>query len=198
MAALSASTWGDPTATKRVLLIHGITASSQCWYRIAQEFASRGKFHTEYPLIHPYIPTSTQVTSSRHPICSGMEVPGVVQIILLPRWQKSSDPSSRLPKATITLITSSSDTRSAASSRLPYYPFSSPYDRSRSFSSIHLLNRPQSLLPFTGNFSATGSGTPRHRKFIMRKTRYGRRRMRPFVPWARACAMSLRWKPPLT
>ena len=44
MAALFASTWGNPIATKHVLLIHGITSSSQIWYRIAQEFASRGRF----------------------------------------------------------------------------------------------------------------------------------------------------------
>ncbi|KAF8447498.1 Alpha/Beta hydrolase protein [Boletus edulis BED1] len=44
MATLSTSTWGDPSATKHVLLIHGITSSSQCWYRIAHEFASRGYF----------------------------------------------------------------------------------------------------------------------------------------------------------
>ncbi|KAG6373355.1 hypothetical protein JVT61DRAFT_6502 [Boletus reticuloceps] len=44
MATLCTSTWGDPTAIKHVLLIHGMTASSQTWHRIAQEFASRGNF----------------------------------------------------------------------------------------------------------------------------------------------------------
>ncbi|KIJ60854.1 hypothetical protein HYDPIDRAFT_116719 [Hydnomerulius pinastri MD-312] len=40
--ALSASTWGPPTAIKHVLLIHGLTSSSQVWYRVAQDFAARG------------------------------------------------------------------------------------------------------------------------------------------------------------
>ncbi|KAH0828839.1 Alpha/Beta hydrolase protein [Lanmaoa asiatica] len=44
MAALCASTWGDPAATKHVLLIHGLTGSSQTWHRIAQELASRRYF----------------------------------------------------------------------------------------------------------------------------------------------------------
>lgn len=48
MSALYTSTWGNPNATKHVLLIHGITASSQMWYRVAQEFASRGKFHIKW------------------------------------------------------------------------------------------------------------------------------------------------------
>ncbi|KAI9570441.1 Alpha/Beta hydrolase protein [Boletus coccyginus] len=51
MAALSTSTWGDPTSTKHVLLIHGITCSSQFWHRIAQEFASRGYFVTAPDLL---------------------------------------------------------------------------------------------------------------------------------------------------
>ncbi|KAG8221769.1 Alpha/Beta hydrolase protein [Butyriboletus roseoflavus] len=43
MTTLSALTWGDPTATRHVLLIHGLTSSAQSWYRIAQAFASRGR-----------------------------------------------------------------------------------------------------------------------------------------------------------
>ncbi|KAG9313503.1 hypothetical protein JVU11DRAFT_5829 [Chiua virens] len=49
MAALFASTWGDPNATKRVLLIHGLAASSRTWHQVAPEFASQGKFHLNAP-----------------------------------------------------------------------------------------------------------------------------------------------------
>ena len=52
MAGLSTSTWGDPAATKHVLLIHGIMGSSRSWHRIAQEFASRGKFHNQATAEH--------------------------------------------------------------------------------------------------------------------------------------------------
>ncbi|KAI9570440.1 Alpha/Beta hydrolase protein, partial [Boletus coccyginus] len=51
MVALSTSTWGDPAATKHVLLIHGIMGSSRSWHRIAQEFASRGYFVTAPDLL---------------------------------------------------------------------------------------------------------------------------------------------------
>jgi len=59
MAALSTSTWGDPAATKHVLLIHGITFSSRFWHHIAQKFASRGKFHNQAVAEHaPDMPVS--------------------------------------------------------------------------------------------------------------------------------------------
>ncbi|KAF8552307.1 alpha/beta-hydrolase, partial [Imleria badia] len=37
---MSATTWGDPNATKHVLLLHGLTSSSHTWYRIAQDALS--------------------------------------------------------------------------------------------------------------------------------------------------------------
>ncbi|KAG2339859.1 alpha/beta-hydrolase [Suillus weaverae] len=40
----SASHWGSPTASKRALLIHGLTMSSQSWEGIAQLLAAEGFF----------------------------------------------------------------------------------------------------------------------------------------------------------
>lgn len=39
---MSASHWGSPTASKRALLIHGLTMSSQSWEGIAQLLAAEG------------------------------------------------------------------------------------------------------------------------------------------------------------
>jgi len=41
---MSASTWGNPNSTKRVLLLHALTSSSHSWHRIAPEFVSQGYF----------------------------------------------------------------------------------------------------------------------------------------------------------
>ncbi|KAG9313239.1 hypothetical protein JVU11DRAFT_6701 [Chiua virens] len=49
MAAMFASTWGNPNAPKRVLMLHGVTGSSTAWYLVAPEFASRGKSHLNTP-----------------------------------------------------------------------------------------------------------------------------------------------------
>ncbi|KAF8120359.1 Alpha/Beta hydrolase protein [Boletus edulis] len=47
----SATTWGSPTATKHVLLIHGLTSSSHTWHGVASAFAAQGYFVTAPNLI---------------------------------------------------------------------------------------------------------------------------------------------------
>jgi len=47
----ASSTWGYPTASKHVLLLHGLTGSSQFWDRVAQDLASRGYFVTAPDLL---------------------------------------------------------------------------------------------------------------------------------------------------
>lgn len=43
-ASISASQWGSPTASRRALLIHGLTMSSQSWEGTAQLLAAEGFF----------------------------------------------------------------------------------------------------------------------------------------------------------
>lgn len=43
-ASISASQWGSPTASRRALLIHGLTMSSQSWEGVAQLLAAEGFF----------------------------------------------------------------------------------------------------------------------------------------------------------
>ncbi|KAG2056001.1 alpha/beta-hydrolase [Suillus hirtellus] len=42
--SISASQWGSPTASRRALLIHGLTMSSQSWEGVAQLLATEGFF----------------------------------------------------------------------------------------------------------------------------------------------------------
>ncbi|KAG0702371.1 Alpha/Beta hydrolase protein [Suillus ampliporus] len=42
--SISASQWGSPTASRRALLIHGLTMSSHSWEGIAQSLAAEGFF----------------------------------------------------------------------------------------------------------------------------------------------------------
>ncbi|KAG1831955.1 Alpha/Beta hydrolase protein [Suillus subalutaceus] len=42
--SISASQWGSPTASRRALLIHGLTMSSQSWEGVAQLLAAEGFF----------------------------------------------------------------------------------------------------------------------------------------------------------
>ncbi|KAG1733442.1 hypothetical protein EDB19DRAFT_1222011 [Suillus lakei] len=41
---ISATQWGSPTATRRALLIHGITMSSNSWEGLAQLLVAEGFF----------------------------------------------------------------------------------------------------------------------------------------------------------
>ncbi|KAF8442487.1 alpha beta-hydrolase [Boletus edulis BED1] len=106
MATLYTSTWGDPTAIKHVLLIHGMMASSQTWHRIAQEFASRGYFVTAPDLLgHGHARRSSDYTiaalakeleplfaTSDRPfdIIIGMSLGGVIAPALLPLLKSKS------------------------------------------------------------------------------------------------------------
>lgn len=40
---ISASQWGSPTASRRALLIHGMTMSSQSWEGVAQLLVADGQ-----------------------------------------------------------------------------------------------------------------------------------------------------------
>ena len=42
MPELPAITWGDPTADRRALLIHGLTSSGATWWRVAESLAAHG------------------------------------------------------------------------------------------------------------------------------------------------------------
>ena len=42
MPDLPATTWGDPTAARRALLIHGLTSSGATWWRVAEALAADG------------------------------------------------------------------------------------------------------------------------------------------------------------
>lgn len=86
---VAATTWGNPTASKRVLLIHGFTGFSQLWNRLAHDFASRGKlsriagsaaFLTRLSL------GNTLVISLSHLIYSGTAVQGVARYMLSLHW----------------------------------------------------------------------------------------------------------------
>lgn len=42
MPRLPETTWGDPTATRRALLVHGLTSSGATWWRVGEELARDG------------------------------------------------------------------------------------------------------------------------------------------------------------
>lgn len=42
MPELPATTWGEPTAARRALLVHGLTSSGATWWRVAESLASDG------------------------------------------------------------------------------------------------------------------------------------------------------------
>jgi len=183
MATLSASTWGDPTATKHVLLIHGITCSSRFWHRIAQEFASRGKFHNQ--------------TVAEH--APDMFLSGAGYFVTAPDLlghgsaRRSSDYTiATLVEELRPLFTTTGGNDHpyhvvvghslGASSPLPCFPFSSPLDQSGSSSSILLsIWPPNQLLP-TESYSATWSGTRKRPKPISKNTHSGRWKMQSFIP----------------
>ena len=54
----SATQWGLPTASKRALLIHGLTCSSQTWERVAQALVEAG-------ILFPNLLLSTTLTDPR-------------------------------------------------------------------------------------------------------------------------------------
>ncbi|KAH7906886.1 Alpha/Beta hydrolase protein [Hygrophoropsis aurantiaca] len=64
-AVSSVTCWGSPAATKHALLIHGLTSSSGCWFRIAQQLAVEGYFVVAPDLLgHGTAPLSTDCSSS--------------------------------------------------------------------------------------------------------------------------------------
>jgi len=42
MPELPAVTWGDPSAPRRALLVHGLTSSGATWWRVAEQLAAHG------------------------------------------------------------------------------------------------------------------------------------------------------------
>ena len=49
----SATQWGLPTASKRALLIHGLTCSSQTWEHVAQALVEAGILLPDFPYQQP-------------------------------------------------------------------------------------------------------------------------------------------------
>ncbi|KAH7915500.1 Alpha/Beta hydrolase protein [Hygrophoropsis aurantiaca] len=50
-SGLSATVWGSPTATKHAILLHGIIASSQTWWRVGPALAEQGYLVTAPDLL---------------------------------------------------------------------------------------------------------------------------------------------------
>ena len=50
MPTLPAQHWGDPTAQRRALLVHGLTSSGATWWRVGEALASDGWFVTAVDL----------------------------------------------------------------------------------------------------------------------------------------------------
>ncbi|KAG0702366.1 Alpha/Beta hydrolase protein [Suillus ampliporus] len=95
-ASISASQWGSPTASRRALLIHGLTMSSSSWEGVAQLLAAEGFFvvapnllghawrrGTDYRVstlaedLRPYMDTS-------YDVIVGHSLGGTVALMLLP------------------------------------------------------------------------------------------------------------------
>ncbi|KAH7923376.1 alpha/beta-hydrolase [Leucogyrophana mollusca] len=97
---LSLTCWGSPSATKHALLIHGLTSSSGCWFRVAQALADEGYFVTAPDLLgHGTAPRSVDcslaaLAAALHPlfdarcppfsIIVGHSLGAVVALALLP------------------------------------------------------------------------------------------------------------------
>ncbi|KAG2077689.1 alpha beta-hydrolase [Suillus decipiens] len=103
--SLSASHWGSPTASKRALLIHGLTMSSQSWEGIAQLLVAEGFFvvapnllghgwrrGTDYCVstlaedLRPYFATNTS-----YDVIIGHSLGGLVALSLFPFLPKTKE-----------------------------------------------------------------------------------------------------------
>ncbi|KAG9309714.1 hypothetical protein JVU11DRAFT_10390 [Chiua virens] len=97
MAALFASTWGDPNANNRVFLVHGISSSSLSWNHVALDFASRGKLLSTPRKAHDYIVSLRLVhglrpfftNDHRYDIVIGHSLGALVVSALLPLLKSS-------------------------------------------------------------------------------------------------------------
>ncbi|KAG9308886.1 Alpha/Beta hydrolase protein [Chiua virens] len=103
MTALFASTWGNPNATKRVLLIHGLSVSSTTWHQAdvgwfvtAPDFfghghAKLGSDYTIAALANNLLPFLTPTTEDDHPydIVIGHSLGGVIVAALLPHLKST-------------------------------------------------------------------------------------------------------------
>ncbi|KAG2370078.1 Alpha/Beta hydrolase protein [Suillus spraguei] len=102
---MSASQWGSPTASKRALLIHGLTMSSESWEGIAQQLVARGFFvlapnllghgwrrGTDYRIstlaedLRPYFATNTSYN-----VIIGHSLGGLVALSLFPFLPKTKE-----------------------------------------------------------------------------------------------------------
>ncbi|KAG1874005.1 Alpha/Beta hydrolase protein [Suillus tomentosus] len=102
---ISASFWGSPTASKRALLIHGLTMSSQSWEGIARLLVAEGFFvvapnllghawrrGTDYRVstlaedIRPYF-----VMDTHYDVIIGHSLGGLVTLSLLPFLPKTKE-----------------------------------------------------------------------------------------------------------
>ncbi|KAG0702369.1 Alpha/Beta hydrolase protein [Suillus ampliporus] len=102
-ASISASQWGSPTASRRALLIHGLTMSSSSWEGVAQLLAAEGFFvvapnllghawrrGTDYRVstlaedLRPYMDTS-------YDVIIGHSLGGAVALSLLPFLPKTKE-----------------------------------------------------------------------------------------------------------
>ncbi|KAG2152889.1 Alpha/Beta hydrolase protein [Suillus clintonianus] len=103
--SISASNWGSPTASRRALLIHGLTMSSQSWEGIAQLLVAEGFFvvapnllghawrrGTDYSMsalaedLRPYF-----VMDTSYDVIIGHSLGGLVTISLLPFLPKAKE-----------------------------------------------------------------------------------------------------------
>ncbi|KAG1753773.1 Alpha/Beta hydrolase protein [Suillus paluster] len=103
--SMSASQWGSPTASKRALLIHGMTMSSHSWEGLAQILAAEGYFvvapnllghawrrSTDYRIstlaedLRPYF-----VTDTSYDVIIGHSLAGPVTLSLLPFLPKTKE-----------------------------------------------------------------------------------------------------------
>ncbi|KAG1729269.1 Alpha/Beta hydrolase protein [Suillus lakei] len=103
--SISASQWGSPTASRRALLIHGLTMSSQSWEGVAQLLAAEGFFvvapnllghawrrSTDYRMstlaedLRPYF-----VMDTSYDVIIGHSLGGAVTLSLLPFLPKTKE-----------------------------------------------------------------------------------------------------------
>ncbi|KAG2152887.1 Alpha/Beta hydrolase protein [Suillus clintonianus] len=103
--SISASHWGSPTASRRALLIHGLTMSSQSWEGIAQLLVAKGFFvvapnllghawrrGTNYSMsalaedLRPYF-----VMDTSYDVIMGHSLGGIVTLSLLPFLPKAKE-----------------------------------------------------------------------------------------------------------
>ncbi|KAG2156891.1 Alpha/Beta hydrolase protein [Suillus bovinus] len=97
MSSISASQWGSPTASKRALLIHGMSMSSQSWEGLAQLLAAEGFFvvapnllghawrrDTDYSMLTLAEDLRPYVMDTSYDVIIGHSLGGPLTLLLLP------------------------------------------------------------------------------------------------------------------